>query len=168
MQGHFQADRKEELLSLAHSNLKTCGVPIKLAWQSWPDTAQAWDVLSKRVETLRHRVSVSPENGLFNYSTFTAIFTHLKVRINHHSYSFFITWEKFWFSSACQGRCWSVKWCSCKSTSSGPLCFVPQLHLNWERVSAGITGRTKETKADTREGDFVRLLKSSNIRKKIK
>lgn len=43
-------------------------------------------------------MSVTPENGLCNYSTSTAIFTHLKVRINHHSYSFLMTREKFWFS----------------------------------------------------------------------
>lgn len=56
-------------------------------------------MLSKRVETLRHRICISPENGICNYSTFTATFTHPKLRINHHSYRFLITCVKFWLFS---------------------------------------------------------------------
>lgn len=48
LQGHFQAHRKEELLSPAHGNLRACGVPIKLPRQSWLIQPKIWDVLSKR------------------------------------------------------------------------------------------------------------------------
>jgi len=36
---------------------------------------------------------------------------------------------------------------------------------NWQRINVGITGRTKETKADTGEADLVGLLEQLCLKK---
>lgn len=101
VQGYFQTDRKEESLSLPDDKPKVYGGPIKLAWQWWPTEAQALvHAFEERRNSERHRMSVSPGNGLCNYSIFSAIFAHASCitgRINHgslhHNYSFLLTCE---------------------------------------------------------------------------
>lgn len=95
-------------------------------------------------------------------------FTHLKVTINHHSYSFLITCEKFWLFSV-----WSrayVDQLNDAHVQAHALAPFVSCHSCTRTESVSVLASLAEQKRQrlTQERETVRLLRSSNIRKEKK